>query len=191
MEVCSPSGSLDAGPRMRERPLGRCHTLDTHTPNTTDYTPKESDETDVPETAGDTSSGGVQTTGDTDDAQPEMNETQSTDESNCTGSESSLSPPCNVLSHTDASFESPHTHTTTNHSASHEPDEPSDTNNPPVNEEIGESPDNQAHTEAESSLSESKDGNSNPTHPSDLQFSIQTDQTDANQTAEMSAESSQ
>ncbi|GLD51454.1 ankyrin repeat domain-containing protein 27 isoform X1, partial [Lates japonicus] len=28
VEVSSPSGSLAVGPRPRERPLGRCHTLD-------------------------------------------------------------------------------------------------------------------------------------------------------------------
>lgn len=28
MEVSSPSTSMEAGPRLRERPLGRCHTLD-------------------------------------------------------------------------------------------------------------------------------------------------------------------
>lgn len=28
VEVCSPSTSHDGGPRPRERPLGRCHTLD-------------------------------------------------------------------------------------------------------------------------------------------------------------------
>lgn len=28
VEVCSPSAGLGTGPRLRERPLGRCHTLD-------------------------------------------------------------------------------------------------------------------------------------------------------------------
>ncbi|KAM9854537.1 ankyrin repeat domain-containing protein 27 [Aulostomus maculatus] len=36
LEVSSPSGSLDTGPRLRERPLARCHTLDT--PNTSEDT---------------------------------------------------------------------------------------------------------------------------------------------------------
>ncbi|KAM6926714.1 ankyrin repeat domain-containing protein 27 isoform 2-T2 [Lycodopsis pacificus] len=49
VEVSCPSASLDAGPRLRERPLGRCHTLDSGEqplgPNTTEYTPQESDHT--------------------------------------------------------------------------------------------------------------------------------------------------
>lgn len=28
VEICSPAAGLDSGPRPRERPLGRCHTLD-------------------------------------------------------------------------------------------------------------------------------------------------------------------
>ncbi|XP_026221376.1 ankyrin repeat domain-containing protein 27 [Anabas testudineus] len=180
VEVCSPSGSLKAGPRLRERPLGRCHTLDTHTPSTTEYTPKDETEyTNIPETAGGP-----------DDPQPEMDETQSTNDSTCTGSESSPSPPSNASPHTDNSFD---TCTTTNGSASHEPAELSGTNNqslPPVNAASEESPDNQAHTEAESTLSTS-DGNSNPTLPPDLQSHIQTDPTDGNRAVETSPDLSQ
>ncbi|XP_076027858.1 ankyrin repeat domain-containing protein 27 isoform X2 [Genypterus blacodes] len=60
VEVSSPSGSLESGPRLRERPLGRCHTLDcgehrpqhntTHTPDTTENCPPESDLTKEPHT---------------------------------------------------------------------------------------------------------------------------------------------
>nr|XP_046249206.1 ankyrin repeat domain-containing protein 27 isoform X2 [Scatophagus argus] len=40
VDVCSPSSGLDGGPRLRERPLGRCHTLDSgeQTPESTDTT---------------------------------------------------------------------------------------------------------------------------------------------------------
>uniref|UniRef100_A0A8P4KKH2 VPS9 domain-containing protein n=1 Tax=Dicentrarchus labrax TaxID=13489 RepID=A0A8P4KKH2_DICLA len=55
VEVSSPSASLDAGPRLRERPLGRCHTLDSgeQTPerpepgNTAERTLRESNQTEV------------------------------------------------------------------------------------------------------------------------------------------------
>lgn len=57
VEVSSPSASLEAGPRLRERPLGRCHTLDSgerteadRTPTTTTHTPPESEHADVTHT---------------------------------------------------------------------------------------------------------------------------------------------
>ncbi|CAK6977928.1 LOW QUALITY PROTEIN: ankyrin repeat domain-containing protein 27%2C partial [Scomber scombrus] len=45
VEVSSPSGSLFSGPRLRERPLGRCHTLDSgeHAPERTHCTPDPSE----------------------------------------------------------------------------------------------------------------------------------------------------
>ncbi|XP_040894346.1 ankyrin repeat domain-containing protein 27 isoform X2 [Toxotes jaculatrix] len=193
VEVSSPSGSLDARPRLRERPLGRCHTLDsgertpeqlecTLTPNTAEYTPKESD------------------TPSTDNTQPEISETLSTDVSNCsTGSETSPSPPSNASSHTDNSFEAPPTHILTNRSASHESDQPSDANSQslrPVNGALEDSCDDQTQprVDTESPQSESKDGNSNPIHPADLHSPVQTDggdPRDTSQTPETSAESRQ
>lgn len=115
-----------------------------------------------------------------------MNETQSTDDSNCTGSESSPSPSSNASPHSDNSFEAPHTesHQTNNRSASHEPSDTENQSVRPVNGASEEAPDNQTDTEAESTLS-------NPNHASDFQSPIQTDQTDANQAADMSAESRQ
>lgn len=167
VEVYSPSGSLDARSRLRERPLGRCHTLDTHTPNTPEC--NETGNTNIPETAGGT-----------DDPQQEMNETQSTDDCNCTGGETS-----NVSPHSDNSFEAPHTesHQTNSCSASHEPpdadNKSASTSLLPVNGASEESPDKQTHTL------------SNPNQPSDLQSPDQTEQTDANQAADLSAESFQ
>ncbi|KAM9351968.1 ankyrin repeat domain-containing protein 27 [Symphorus nematophorus] len=64
VEVSSPAVSLDAGPRLRGRPLGRCHTLDSgeqtaeqpetseHTPNTCEHTPNTCEHT--PNTCGHT-----------------------------------------------------------------------------------------------------------------------------------------
>ncbi|XP_039989970.1 ankyrin repeat domain-containing protein 27 isoform X2 [Xiphias gladius] len=206
VEVSSPSGSLDAWPRLRERPLGRCHTLDsgdrlesTHTPNTPKHAPEESDQTDdthSPSTTEDTLSAGAQTSRDTDDTLPEINETRSADVSSCsTGSETSPSPPSNVSPQADKSFGAPPTHTLTNHSASHE----SHTNSRslrPVNGTLEEPSDDQtwSHFDTESSQSQSKDGNCNPTRPADLHSPIQTDggdQRDPNQTPERSAESRQ
>ncbi|KAI3371349.1 hypothetical protein L3Q82_023562 [Scortum barcoo] len=125
VEVSSPSASLDAGPRLRGRPLGRCHTLDsggqtpeqpepTHTPNTTENTPRERNRTDDA-LAEDTLSADDQASGETDD-----NKTHSNDD--C----SNVSENSNTPSHTDHSSESPDTHTSTNHSA--DPAGPSDAN---------------------------------------------------------------
>lgn len=59
VEVSSPSVGPGGGPRLRERPLGRCHTLDSgeETPeqppeptNTTENTPQESKQTAVTHT---------------------------------------------------------------------------------------------------------------------------------------------
>ncbi|KAF3706070.1 Ankyrin repeat domain-containing protein 27 VPS9 domain-containing protein [Channa argus] len=186
VEACSPSGNLEAGPRMRERPLGRCHTLDsgadtseqlesTHPADTSEFPPKESNEMDTHAEATDdtpASSSGVQMAADSDD-------THSIDDSNSTGCEWSPSPPSS--SHADDSFEPPHTHS--NISASHQSNELTDSNHQsllPVNAAAEELADNR------SSLSRSKDGNSNPTLLPELHSSVQTggdDQRDANQTA--------
>ncbi|KAK2842824.1 hypothetical protein Q5P01_013024 [Channa striata] len=143
LEVCSPSGNLDAGPRIRERPLGRCHTLDSgadtselavspHPADTTEFTPRESNETDAHAPAG------VPMAADSDD-------THSTDDSNYTGCECSPSPPSNASSHPEDSFERSELTDTSNQSLL------------PVNAVSEELADNRP------SLSDSKDGNSNST----------------------------
>ncbi len=204
VEVSSPSASLNAGPRLRERPLGRCHTLDsgeqtpeqpepTHTPNTTENTPQESNQTGVthtPKTTDDSLSAGVQTSRDTDDTQPDASETHSTDDCS-TVSETSPSSPSNAPLHAENSSESPPTLTSTNHSASPDPAEQSRSLRP-LNGEL-ESSDDQSRTENEASQAESKDGDSSPTCPADLHPPAQTggvDQRDVDQTPETSPESS-
>ncbi|XP_054476573.1 ankyrin repeat domain-containing protein 27 [Anoplopoma fimbria] len=66
VEVSSPSASLDAGPRLRERPLGRCHTLDSGEQMPGEYSPGESNH------MGDTHSwsDGAQTSGETRSTSP-------------------------------------------------------------------------------------------------------------------------
>ncbi|XP_067446774.1 ankyrin repeat domain-containing protein 27 [Thunnus thynnus] len=156
LEVSSPSGSLAAaGPRLRERPLGRCHTLDsgehaperperTHTPNTTEHTPKESD----------------QLFRDTDD---DTNESHSADVTDCC---TETSPP-------------PPSLTPTNQSASLESDKSSDSQSP-LNGELEESSDHQTppHTEDTSTQSDSGDRDSYLSRPADLNIPIHTDEGD-------------
>lgn len=156
LEVSSPSGSLAAaGPRLRERPLGRCHTLDsgehaperperTHTPNTTEHTPKESD----------------QLFRDTDD---DTNESHSADVTDCCAE---TSPP-------------PPSLTPTNRSASLESDKSSDSRSP-LNGELEESSDHQTppHTEDTSTQSDSGDGDSYLSRLADLNIPIHTDEGD-------------
>uniref|UniRef100_A0A3B4UVT6 Ankyrin repeat domain 27 n=1 Tax=Seriola dumerili TaxID=41447 RepID=A0A3B4UVT6_SERDU len=164
VEVSSPSGSLESGPRLRERPLGRCHTLDSG-----ERAPERLQSRHAPDTS--------------DDAQPDVNETHSADDSSCSsGSKTSPSPPPSSASpQADNSFEAPPTHVLTNHSASHETDLP-----------VNGPCDQQNHADdAESSQSDGKDGNSNPTRPADLPPLVQTgggDPTDTDQTPETSAE---
>lgn len=81
VEACSPSGSLDAGPWMRERPLSRCHTLDTHIASTSECSVETRDKKTEPD--------GDQT----------ARETQSTDGSTRTSSESSPSSSWDQSSH--------------------------------------------------------------------------------------------
>lgn len=53
VEICSPAAGLESRPRPRERPLGRCHTLDSgeETPEPpAGHTPQDSDQTDVAHT---------------------------------------------------------------------------------------------------------------------------------------------
>ncbi|XP_023256769.1 inversin-like [Seriola lalandi dorsalis] len=164
VEVSSPSGSLESGPRLRERPLGRCHTLDSG-----ERAPERLQAKHAPDTS--------------DDAQPDVNETHSADDSSCSsGSKTSPSPPPSSASpQADNSFEAPPTHVLTNHSASHETDLP-----------VNGPCDQQNHADdAESSQSDGKDGNSNPTRPADLPLLVQTgggDPTHTDHTPETSAE---
>ncbi|XP_059190877.1 ankyrin repeat domain-containing protein 27 [Centropristis striata] len=193
VEVSSPSASLDARPRLRERPLGRCHTLDSgeetlerqHTPNMTEYTPQESNQTDDTHTD---HTAGAQAP--RDETQPDTGETHSTDDCS-TGSETSTSSLCNAPSRADNPCE-PLTRPSTTSSASHDATEPSEGNSPslcPLNGE-SESPDDQTRTDSEALQSDGKDGDPVPTctdpHPE-----IQTDggdQKDADATQEKSEE---
>lgn len=110
VEVSSPSSGLDAGPRLRERPLGRCHTLDSggetteqqpEPANTTENTPQESNETGV-----------THTPRTSPHPQPDASETHSADDTE--------TPPSsiNTPSHAD---NPPTTQTSADHFASHEP----------------------------------------------------------------------
>lgn len=198
VEVSSPSAGFDAGPRLREqRPLGRCHTLDsgeqtlelpvpTHTPNMTEYTPQEGNQTDDAHAE---NTAGVQMS--RDDTKSETNETQSADDCS-TGSEISPSSTSNAPTQADDPSEPSPTHTSTASSASHDGTEPHDTNDPrPLNGEL-ESPDDQTHTDNEVLQSESKDADSSPTCPADLHPTVPTDggdQRDDNAAPEGSAES--
>lgn len=152
VEVSSPaSAGLDPAPRLRERPLGRCHTLDSgeRAPDR----PQQRAAADTP-TA-------------------ETNDTHShTDDSSCCSSDSktSLSPPPPASD----SFEAPPTthNVFSNHSA--ESDESPDVNGP-CDHDDAESP--------QSSSPDAKDGNSNPTHPSELRPPAHTGGEDASQTS--------
>nr|XP_020471416.1 ankyrin repeat domain-containing protein 27 isoform X2 [Monopterus albus] len=132
VEISSPSVGLDGGPWLKQRPLGRCHTLDsgehtpeqlasTQTPNTCEYSPKESDQTDdthTPKTTDDTPSAGAQVSRDADNTQPDINEIDSTDYSSCTGSKTLLSLPSDASMHTDYVFLDPQGNTIANWSDS-------------------------------------------------------------------------
>lgn len=153
VEVSSPSSAgLDPAPRLRERPLGRCHTLDSG-----ERAPDRPRQRAAA------------------DALAETNDTHShTDDSSCCSSDSktSLSPPPPPPAND--SFEAPPTthNVFSNHSA--ESDESPDVNGPCD------------HNNAESPLSSSpdaKDGNSNPTHPSELRPPVHTGEEDASQTS--------
>ncbi|XP_038561076.1 cell surface glycoprotein 1-like [Micropterus salmoides] len=173
VEVSSPSASLEAGPRLRERPLGRCHTLDSgeQTPEQPEQ-PEQPEPTQTPQT---TPTPGV-------GAQPDTDDTHSADDSNCSGGgEASPPSPYNV----------PPTHTSTNDRESRDPTEPSETSRQspcPLNGEL-ESSGDRTHTDKEALQSEGEDGDSSPTCPADLHPTIQADggdQRDATQTPETS-----
>ncbi|XP_018515994.1 ankyrin repeat domain-containing protein 27 isoform X2 [Lates calcarifer] len=166
VEVSSPSGSLDAGPRPRERPLGRCHTMDSG-----ERAAERAESTHAPNAAAAAAvlPAGAQTSRETEP------ETRSSD---CSmGSESSPSPPSNTSSHADNSFEAPPTH---DRSASLESDDGHSLQ--PVNGTLEESCDEQTRPRVDA-----EDGNSNPTHTTDLHPPVQTDggePTDADRTPE-------
>ncbi|XP_026166369.1 ankyrin repeat domain-containing protein 27 isoform X2 [Mastacembelus armatus] len=134
VEVSNPSGDLETRPRLKGRPLGRSHTLDSgeHLPeqltstqtlniSSSECSSKESSQTDdphTPKTSVDTLSVDVQMSRYTDNTQPEINETHSIDAYNFPGSETVPSPTLNALVDTDNSFDVIFTHTTTSHSVS-------------------------------------------------------------------------
>ncbi|XP_019135141.1 ankyrin repeat domain-containing protein 27 isoform X2 [Larimichthys crocea] len=197
VEVSSPSASLNAGPRLRERPLGRCHTLDSgeqtpeqpepsHTPDTTEQTPPESNQTHTPSDS--PPSVGVQMSTDVDDTQADTSQTHSTDDCS-TGSETPPSSPSNALSRVDNVCEPPPTHTFIDDCASYDPTEPSDPISP-LNGQL-ESSDDQTHSENKALQSGSEGGESSPTCSADIHPITQTDeddQRDTNQTPETSTE---
>uniref|UniRef100_A0A3Q1FBW1 Ankyrin repeat domain 27 (VPS9 domain) n=1 Tax=Acanthochromis polyacanthus TaxID=80966 RepID=A0A3Q1FBW1_9TELE len=207
VEVSSPSGSLDAGPRQKERPLVRCHTLDSgvptpeppespHVPNTTECSLEGHDQANhihTPSTSEGVLPAGVQTSRDADCTEADTSEQYSTDVSNCsTGSESSPHPPSDALSQANNSTDLSSTHIPTTRSAPHHPDGLSHTHQP-ANRESEESPDSHAQslTATEALQSESENEDSNTT---ELHSIIQTDGGDwrnGNQTAETSAQSNQ
>uniref|UniRef100_A0A665TDY7 VPS9 domain-containing protein n=1 Tax=Echeneis naucrates TaxID=173247 RepID=A0A665TDY7_ECHNA len=138
VEVSSLSGN-DSGPRPRERPLGRCHTLDPGDPERL-HLKHTSDTTDD-----------VQTSSVPDATLPETSETRST--------RSSPPPPAGESPHAANSPEAPPTHTLPNHTSSPE----SDADSQSVIRPPEESCDHYlTSTGAESSQA---DSNANPTHP--------------------------
>ncbi|XP_047452609.1 ankyrin repeat domain-containing protein 27 isoform X2 [Mugil cephalus] len=190
LEVSSPSGSLDAVSRLKERPLVRCHTLDcgvptpesSHTSNTSKYISKECDpvdDTPAPTATVDTLPAGLQMCGEADDTQPDTSEPHSTDVSYCsTGSETSPSPPSNVLSQADTSAVYPPTPSPDSISALDHENEQSDTHSQivlPVNLNLDESSESRTQTEAESEQSEGRDEDSCTTCQSGPHPLIQTD----------------
>ncbi|XP_008300988.1 ankyrin repeat domain-containing protein 27 isoform X2 [Stegastes partitus] len=201
VEVSSPSGSFDAGLRQKERPLVRCHTLDSevhtpeppdspHAPNTTEYILEDHDQANcihTPKTSEGAVPAGVQTSREAADAEADTSELCSTDVSNCsTGSESSPLPPSDASPQASSSPDFSSTHMLTAQSA------PPHTHRP-VNRESEEAAVSQtqplAAAEALQSESEDEDPNATDMHPV-----IQTDsgdQRNGNQTAETSAPSNQ
>ncbi|XP_041794812.1 ankyrin repeat domain-containing protein 27 isoform X2 [Chelmon rostratus] len=97
VEVSSPSAGLDTGPRLRGRPLGRCHTLDSGEQMTASHSPKPADRALL-------ASGG-----------PDDTQLETTDDCS-SGSESPPSSPSTVPSHADGLSEPP-----ADHSASQRP----------------------------------------------------------------------
>ncbi|KAA8590424.1 hypothetical protein FQN60_014358 [Etheostoma spectabile] len=175
VEVSCPSASLGALPRLRERPLGRCHTLDSgeqtpepthtpHTPDPTENTPLERDQTADAHT-------------DRDPAQPEAKETHST------GGESSPPSP----SPSDDPFEPRPTHTPPAPCAPHGVAEPSDPTDKSLRSVNGGLESSDAHANDEVLRSEDTDGDSGlpcPTIQSDGG-----DQRDGDRTPERGGES--
>ncbi|XP_037622212.1 ankyrin repeat domain-containing protein 27 isoform X3 [Sebastes umbrosus] len=170
VEVSCPSASLDAGPRLRERPLGRCHTLDlgeqtleppepAHTPDMTEYTPQEGDLTDDTHTD-DTLSAGVQTS--RDDTQPETNETHSADDCS-TSSDTSTSSPSN----TDNPSEPRPTHTTkSSPSNANNPSEPTHISTSSPSKTDNPSEPQPTHTSTSSPSNADNSSEPQPTHTS-------------------------
>ncbi|XP_078112564.1 ankyrin repeat domain-containing protein 27 isoform X1 [Sander vitreus] len=166
VEVSSPSASLAAGSRLRERPLGRCHTLDsgeqtpepTRAPDTPENTPQERERTDDAHT-------------ERDDAQPDANVTHST------GSETAPSSPADAPSHANNPFEPRPTHTPTARCASRDAAEPSDTTGQSLRSRNGEleSSDDHTHANNEALPSEDTDGDSGSSCPAELRPTIQSD----------------
>ncbi|XP_069018526.1 ankyrin repeat domain-containing protein 27 isoform X2 [Embiotoca jacksoni] len=195
VEVSGCSGG--AGPRLRERPLSRCHTLDSgvHTPERPEspHSPSATgcdltDDTRTPEAPEVAPPAADQTSGEADDTQPDTSETPSSDVSDCSsGSDTSPSPPPNTSSQDGSSAESPPTRVPTNHTAPHQPDSQSE---PPVRGESEESSDSRAPPPAadEDLRSEIRDEDSAPIVP------VRTDggdRSDSAQTPETTAETDQ
>ncbi|XP_034736186.1 proline-rich receptor-like protein kinase PERK12 [Etheostoma cragini] len=150
VEVSCPSASLGALPRLRERPLGRCHTLDpgqqtpepTHTPHTPENSPQERDQTADAHTHRDHAQHGA-------------------DETHSTGGVSSSSPP-SPPSPSDGPFERRPTHAPPAPCAPHDATKPSDPTSQSLRSVNGGSESPDAHANNEVLRSEDTDGDSGP-----------------------------
>ncbi|XP_072242609.1 ankyrin repeat domain-containing protein 27 isoform X2 [Leuresthes tenuis] len=186
LEVSSPLGSPRAQSCLKERPFGRCHTLDsgvltpeepelTHTPNTSKEHFFESDLTDCVHTPKETEGAqpaSVQTCRDADSTQPDTNVPCSTVVSNCsTGNETLYSLPSNVSSQADCSADSHHR--VPSNPDPHHPEKPSDAHCQsalPVNTDFKESSQSQTHfhVETEASQLEGGEDDISPVCPADM-----------------------
>ncbi|XP_029908912.1 ankyrin repeat domain-containing protein 27 isoform X2 [Myripristis murdjan] len=105
VEVSGCSGSLGAGPRTRERPLARSHTLDS-----AEHTPDQPDSTHTPDSTKHTS-----TPGDMNLTHPDGDAAHVVCEDVNIVNEASLAPPPDAASHNGSSTKSSLTHTLTDH----------------------------------------------------------------------------
>ncbi|KAM4573022.1 ankyrin repeat domain-containing protein 27 isoform 2-T2 [Odontesthes bonariensis] len=186
VEVSSPLGSPHARSRLKERPLGRCHTLDsgvltpeepelTHTPNSKEHFFERGGLTDcihTPKATEGAQPASVQTCRDADGAQPDTNQPCSTGVSNCsTGSDTSYSSPSNVSSQADCSADSHHR--VPSKPDTYHPEKPSDAHCQsalPVNTDFKESSQSQTHfhVETEALQLESGEDDISPVCPADM-----------------------
>lgn len=176
LEVSCPSAAIGVGTLRGERPLVRCHTLDSaeHPSNSLEPT-SSSDPNELSEKESEPSDDSPTTrmnddplSAAGDQASTVVQDVHSIDVSSCsTGSETSPSPPFNASSHSDNFAEASSSHVQLNHSSSNTSN---DQNIQPVNGTLSEPSDvpTPPHVDADPSDSEGKDGNSNFTVSADL-----------------------